>query len=199
MHMRSWVNQQWNNWGYNHTVNSYSSVQTFNLHKSRTPYCIELEYYELYSVPNAGWLNIDFTLCSFLRNPIATCQEKCHWVAGTTYHHRRCSKCLHSAVRHAWILLTDFGKLVAIHISECYKLLYEYYVLEPPGHVDCWHTQHFFVLPPNKNHGDLDLGSRGPQTLANTSILSIKFPKHTLQCLDSFFSCVCGVASSCIK
>jgi hypothetical protein len=38
---------------------------------------------------------------------------------------------------------TDFGKLVAIYVAECCKLLQEYSVLERPGHVDCWHTQHF--------------------------------------------------------
>jgi hypothetical protein len=55
---------------------------------------------------------------------------------------------------------TAFGKLVAIHIAECCKLLHEYSVLEPPGHVDCWHTQHFWE-------------SWGPQTLANNSIIPI--------------------------
>jgi hypothetical protein len=39
---------------------------------------------------------------------------------------------------------TDFSKFVAIRVAECCTLLHEYSVLEPPGHVECWHTQHFF-------------------------------------------------------
>jgi hypothetical protein len=53
---------------------------------------------------------------------------------------------------------TDLRKLVAIHVAECCKLLHEYSVLEPPGCMDCWHTQNFLAFPTNKNHRSLDLG-----------------------------------------
>jgi hypothetical protein len=36
----------------------------------------------------------------------------------------------------------DFGKLVAIHVAECCKLLHEYSVSVFPGHADCWHTKY---------------------------------------------------------
>jgi hypothetical protein len=44
-------------------------------------------------------------------------------------------------------------KFVAIYIAECCKFLHEYSILEPPGHVDCWYTQHFTVLPDKKSQG----------------------------------------------
>jgi hypothetical protein len=36
------------------------------------------------------------------------------------------------------LFYTYFGKLVAIAVAECYTLLHEYSVLEPPGHI--WAT-----------------------------------------------------------
>jgi hypothetical protein len=85
---------------------------------------------------------------------------------------------------------TDFGKVVAIHIAEYCKLLHEHSVLEPPGLVDCWHTQHFFVSSRKKITGGLDLEIWGPQTLVNNSILPIKFSIHTTYYSDSYLSCV---------
>jgi hypothetical protein len=38
---------------------------------------------------------------------------------------------------------TDFGRPVEVQAVDCCKLLHEYSVVDPPGHVDCWHTQHF--------------------------------------------------------
>jgi hypothetical protein len=42
---------------------------------------------------------------------------------------------------------TDFGKLIAVRVAECFKLLHEYSVLEPPGHVNCWRIQYLKVSP----------------------------------------------------
>jgi hypothetical protein len=53
---------------------------------------------------------------------------------------------------------TDFGKLVAIHVAECCKLLHDYSVSESPCHADCWHTKHFCVFPTSKNHSGVDVG-----------------------------------------
>jgi hypothetical protein len=52
-------------------------------------------------------------------------------------------------------ILSDFGKFTAFHGAGCCKLLHEYSVLQPPGHVDFWHMQHFKIFFQNKNCSDL--------------------------------------------
>lgn len=78
-----------------------------------------------------------------------------------------------SAVIHAWILSNSFWETHHIYVAECCKLLLEYSVFEPPGHVDCWHTQHFLVSPQIKIAQVYIWGSRGPQALDNNSAVHI--------------------------
>jgi hypothetical protein len=51
-----------------------------------------------------------------------------------TYHHRRCSECLVSAVRHGWILLNRFQETCCNSHGWMHHM---YSVLEPPSHGDC--------------------------------------------------------------
>jgi hypothetical protein len=71
------------------------------------------------------------------------------------------------------------GNLSQFTFAEFCKLLHKYFILEFPSHVDFWHTQHFSLFRTNKHQRDYTRGSRGPQTLANNSIISIYFAKQT--------------------